>query len=148
MQSLSQKLFMALFKEATKAGCIYRKYSAAILKNDKVLSIGYARTIDQEKCENLKTCPRETMRLKYSTHAEFFEVCRVAHAEMDAILRCERTKDLEGATLYLLGLISSSKEIYKDAFPCNNCLKYIKLVGIRKINIVQSSSEIKEYKLW
>lgn len=140
MVNLDRKLFLLLMNEALKSGCMYRKYAAAVVKNDIILSLGYARTVNDEKCEDIGTCPRENMRLLHSTSAEFFEVCRVVHAEMDAILKCKKTTELKGSTLYLLGLIALDKNIYKNAFPCGNCLKCIKLVGIKQLNIVQDST--------
>ena len=137
-------LFSEMYIEASKGSCLYRKYSAAIVKGTKVVSIGYAQNIDGSKCNS---CKRFEKIKKHGNISEFFEDCSVIHAEAGAILNCNKKSDLIGGDLYLLGVNSTDGSIYSDAFPCNNCLKIIQYVGIKHICVFQSNKEIISYEV-
>lgn len=127
---MEEEIFDILYHNALMGSCMYRKYAAAIVKENTIKSVGYAKTINGEKCVD---CPRLQKMHKYGEVAEFFEVCRVVHAEVSAILNCD-TRTLKNASIYLLG-ISEIGKIYKNAFPCENCIRIIQYVGISKIYV-------------
>lgn len=136
-------LFEQLHKEATRGNCTFRKYSAAVVNNNRIIGIGHARTVDGKKCES---CERLRKIKKYGKISEFFEDCNVIHAEICAILDCKDKEQLVGAELYLLG-IDSAGYIYIDAFPCANCYKVIEYVGIATINVYTDKSNLKRYEV-
>ena len=135
------EVFDILFEKASQGSCMYRKYAAAIVYNNKVIGVGYARTVTGEKCAN---CPRMEKMRKYGEISEFFEVCRVIHAEISAILNCKTSP--KGASLYLLG-INEIGDVYKGAFPCDNCLKVIQYVGISKIYVFKERDSVISYEV-
>lgn len=88
--------------------------SACIVKNNRILSIGYNGAPNGFKDEIFPWAREgKNLETKY-----FF----VVHAERNAILNYRGSrKDLEGATLYV------------DLFPCNECAKEIIQVGITEV---------------
>lgn len=132
-----EEIFDVLYKKALQGSCMYRKYASAIVKNERIISVGYASTLNGEKCVN---CPRLEKMQKHGEVSEFFESCRVVHAEVSAILNCD-TFSLSGASIYLLG-ISENGEIYQNAYPCENCLKIIQYVGISKIFVFKERERV------
>lgn len=102
------------------------------------MSVGYAHSPKGPGCFELGTCPRRVAQQKHQCGAEFFEECRVVHAEMAAILAAPTTKDLIGTSLLLLGLTGDNLSIYGGAFPCKLCLRHIVEVRIQSVCIVIS----------
>ncbi len=141
----NDEIFTALSKIANKSCCKYRKYGALIIKNYELLSSGYANVPRGLGCSISLTCPRENAQTELCQDAEFFERCRVIHAEMDAILNCQDTSKLAGSDLFLLGLISKNDDIYKNAFPCSLCLRHIIKVKIQTISVFVSPGELISY---
>lgn len=138
--------FQDMLDLAMQGNCMYRKYSCIIVNGNDIVGKGYAHSLDYRDCIEYGSCPRRNNQEKYTDKAEFFESCRVIHAEMDAILSAKDLSTLEGADLYLLG-IYNDQDIYRDAFPCDICLRHIKLVGINQILVFISREEIKKYSV-
>ncbi|MCM1222339.1 MAG: cytidine deaminase [Lachnospiraceae bacterium] len=136
-------IYSLLFAEAKKGNCLFRKYSAAIVKNSHVISLGYAQTTNGKNCIK---CERFDMIKKYGKISEFFEYCSVVHAEISAILNVKNRDDLVGGDLYLLGIYDDDK-VYDKAYPCKNCIKIIKYVGIKNIYVMQSNMQFIKYEV-
>lgn len=144
-QSISyDKIFTLLFREAKNGNCFIRKYAAAVIKDSQILSVGHARTVSGINCTN---CKRFQMIEIYGKISEFFDFCPVIHAETCAIINIKNRDDLLGSDLYLMGIYGEDNAIYNDAYPCDNCLKLIKYVGIKRVFIVQSDQRIKCYEV-
>lgn len=80
--------------------CLRRKFGAVIVKNDEIISTGYAGAPRGRKnCNELGYCAREKMQIP---RGERYEMCRSVHAEQNAIISAAR-KDLIDSTLYLVG---------------------------------------------
>lgn len=145
--SVESKIFNLLKKDVEKSDCIKRKYAAVIKKGDDIIGEGYSYIPYGKKCTEGKSCYRENLQQKYGGDFEYFEICPIIHAEMVAILSCEKLKECDGATLYLLGIDQCNKEIHKGAFPCALCLRHVLHVGIREICIVQDEDSFCKYTL-
>lgn len=140
----NKKIYEILYGKAINGSCMYRKYAAMLVNNNQILSVGYATTINGDKCNN---CPRNELISKYGNISEFFESCRVIHAEICAILNCKKLDEVRGSDLYLLGILNDNHKIYESAFPCENCLKVIQYVGIRRINVFSSINTMSSYEV-
>lgn len=134
-----EDLFSILYNEALKGSCLYRKYAAAIVKNETVFGIGHAQTVNNTPCI---VCNRMDKIQKYGEISEFFEECPVVHAEVCAILNTNQRTDLKGSELYLLGIVVKDGSVYEKAFPCPNCYHVIQYSGIQAVNVFQSNMSI------
>jgi len=112
--------------------CLRRKYGAVIVKNDEIISTGYAGAPRGRKnCDELGYCAREELNIP---RGERYEMCRSVHAEQNAIISAAR-KDLIGSTLYLVGKEVTNNDYVKNANPCILCKRFILNAGIKKIVI-------------
>lgn len=139
MIRFNEDLFSILYNEALKGSCLYRKYAAAIVKNETVFGIGHAQTVNKAPCI---VCNRMDKIQKYGEISEFFEECPVVHAEVCAILNTNQRTDLKGSELYLLGVVVKDGSVYEKAFPCPTCFHVIQYSGIQAINTFQSNMSI------
>ena len=77
--------------------CLRRKYGAIIVRNDEVISTGYAGAPRGRKnCTDLGYCIRAARKIP---RGERYELCRSVHAEANAIISASR-QEMLGATLY------------------------------------------------
>ena len=112
--------------------CLRRKYGAVIVKNDEIISTGYAGAPRGRKnCDELGYCAREELNIP---RGERYEMCRSVHAEQNAIISAAR-KDLIGSTLYLVGKEVTKNDYVKNANPCILCKRFILNAGIKEIVI-------------
>lgn len=80
--------------------CLRRNFGAIIVKNDQILSTGYAGAPrGRQNCSDLGVCLREKLGVP---RGERYELCRSVHAEANAIIHASRS-EMTGATLYLGG---------------------------------------------
>ncbi|ERK32115.1 MULTISPECIES: dCMP deaminase family protein [Clostridium] len=120
--------------------CLRRNYGSIIVKNDEIISTGYTGAPRGRKnCLDIGTCVREKLNVPRGTH---YELCRSVHSEANAIISAAR-RDMIGATLYLVGKDSKTKEYVKDANSCSMCKRLIINSGIEKIIIRNSKDEFK-----
>lgn len=120
--------------------CLRRNYGSIIVKNDEIISTGYTGAPRGRKnCLDIGTCVREKLNVPRGTH---YELCRSVHSEANAIISAAR-RDMIGATLYLVGKNSKTKEYVKDANSCSMCKRLIINSGIEKIIIRNSKDEFK-----
>ena len=67
--------------------CLRRNFGAIIVKNDQILSTGYAGAPrGRQNCSDLGVCLREKLGVP---RGERYELCRSVHAEANAIIRRE-----------------------------------------------------------
>ena len=96
--------------------CWRRNFGAIIVKNDQILSTGYAGAPrGRQNCSDLGVCLREKLGVP---RGERYELCRSVHAEANAIIHASRS-EMTGATLYLVGVDAQTEELVPDASPCS-----------------------------
>ena len=118
--------------------CIRRKYGAVIVKNDEIISTGYAGAPrGRANCDELGYCAREKLKIP---RGERYEMCRSVHAEQNAIISASR-RDLIGSTLYLVGVDAKTKEYVESPSPCILCKRFIINAGIEKVIMRNNKDE-------
>lgn len=118
--------------------CLRRNYGSIIVKNDEIISTGYTGAPRGRKnCIDIKTCIREKLNVPRGTH---YELCRSVHSEANAIISASR-KDMIGATLYLVGKDSKTKEYVLNANSCSMCKRMIINAGIKEV-VIRDSKDI------
>lgn len=121
----------------SRGTCLRRNYGAVIVKNDQIISTGYAGAPRGRKnCTDIGHCTRERLAIP---RGERYEICRSVHAEANAIIHAERTDMIE-STLYLVGREKESGEYVKNASPCTICRRMIINAGI-SIVIVRNTRD-------
>jgi len=113
---------------ATRSTCIRRKFGAVIVKDDTIISTGYAGAPrGRENCCSRGECFRMENNIPAGTR---YEVCRSVHAEMNAIINADPIKR-KGATMYLVGLENDGS--YTEADCCSMCKRMVINSGITKM---------------
>lgn len=112
--------------------CLRRNFGAIIVKNDQILSTGYAGAPrGRQNCSDLGVCLREKLGVP---RGERYELCRSVHAEANAIIHTSRS-EMTGATLYLVGVDAQTEELVPDTSPCSMCKRMIINAGISRVII-------------
>ncbi|MBR7142597.1 MAG: cytidine deaminase [Clostridia bacterium] len=120
----------------TRGTCLRRKYGAIIVKDDVIVSTGYAGAPRGRKnCCDLGYCTRQKMNIP---RGERYELCRSVHAEANAIIAAARP-DMLGSTLYLVG-VEADGSYTKDARPCSMCARMIINAGIETV-VVRNTAD-------
>ena len=121
---------------AERGTCLRRNFGAIIVKNDQIMSTGYAGAPRGRKnCSDLGFCLREKMQIP---RGERYELCRSVHAEANAIIHASRA-DMIGGTLYLVGVDPHTGDLVSDANPCAMCKRPIINAGISRVVIRNTS---------
>lgn len=116
--------------------CIRRHYGAIIVKNDQIISTGYAGAPRGRKnCCDLGYCMRDKFNIP---RGERYELCRSVHAEANAIIHASRN-DMIGSTLYLVGVNLDGSYI-ENANSCAMCKRTIINSGIATV-IIRDTKE-------
>lgn len=129
--------------------CLRRNYGAVIVKNDEIVSTGYAGAPrGRANCSDIKKCTREQLNVP---SGQRYELCRSVHAEQNAIISASRN-DLIGGTLYLTGKEYKTGDYVKNATPCELCKRFIINAGIKQVVIRDDKEnyriiDVKEYIL-
>ena len=112
--------------------CLRRKYGAIIVKNDQIISTGYAGAPRGRKnCSDLGWCRREKLNVP---RGERYELCRSVHAEANAIISAAR-ENMIGATLYLVGKECDTNDYVKNGNCCSMCKRMGINAGIETVVI-------------
>ena len=115
---------------AERGTCLRRNFGAIIVKNDQIMSTGYAGAPRGRKnCSDLGFCLREKMQIP---RGERYELCRSVHAEANAIIHAS-SADMIGGTLYLVGVDARTGDLVPDANPCAMCKRLIINAGISRV---------------
>ena len=130
--------YLDMADAATERGtCLRRKFGAIIVKNDEIVSTGYAGAPRGRKnCCDLGKCVRQEIGIQ---RGERYELCRSVHAEANCIISASR-RDMIGATLYLVGREVSDGSYVENAAPCAMCKRLIMNAGIKEV-IVRDNKE-------
>ncbi len=112
--------------------CLRRSYGAIIVKHDEIISTGYVGAPrGRENCSDIGFCIREKLNIP---RGERYELCRSVHAEANAIISAPRDKMI-GATLYMVCVDPSSKELVPNTSSCSMCKRLVINAGIEKVVI-------------
>ena len=127
--------------------CLRRHFGAVIVKNDEVISTGYAGAPRGRKnCIDLNSCVREEQNVP---RGERYELCRSVHAEANAIISASR-KDMLGSSLYLVGVDAKTGEYVAQGNCCAMCKRLLLNAGILNVYIRDNKDEYRvvEVKDW
>ena len=112
---------------AKRGTCIRRVFGAIIVKNDSIVSTGYAGAPRGRKnCDDLGVCMRDKLNIP---RGERYELCRSVHAEANAIIAASREQML-GATLYMACVDPSNENLVPNTTSCMMCKKQVINAGI------------------
>ena len=113
---------------SARGTCLRRKFGAIIVKNDSIVSTGYAGAPrGRLNCCDRGVCLRDQLNIP---RGERYELCRSVHAEANAILNADPA-DMIGATLYLAGW--ENGKIIPRPVPCAMCARLIRNARIGKV---------------
>jgi len=116
----------------SRGTCLRRNFGAIIVKNDVILSTGYAGAPRGRKnCIDLGACIRQQMNVP---RGERYELCRSVHAEANAIIAARR-EDMLGSTMYLVGREAEPDEYIQNASCCPMCKRLVINAGIAAVVI-------------
>ena len=116
---------------SNRCTCLRRHYGAVIVKNDEVISTGYAGAPRGRKnCSDLGYCIRSQMGIP---RGERYELCRSVHAEANAIISASRDKMID-ATLYLTGVETDGSYV-ANSCCCSMCKRLVINAGIKEVVI-------------
>jgi dCMP deaminase len=128
---------------STRSNCIRRKVGCVIVKETRILSLGYNGTPKGTKncfeggCDRCMTLHNDTLRneLSNSTSGSSLDLCMCLHAEENALLFVSQS-DLSKATMYV------------TLIPCVSCTKKILQCGIERVVYIDSyNPEIEKLSL-
>jgi dCMP deaminase len=122
---------------ALRGTCIRRKFGAIIVKNDSIISTGYAGAPrGRRNCCDLQYCQREKLNIP---RGERYELCRSVHAEANAIIAASR-ENMIGATLYLACIDYKTNSLVDGTSSCQMCRRMIINAGIETV-IVRDTAD-------
>ena len=126
---------------ARRGTCLRRKYGAVIVRDDEVISTGYAGAPRGRKnCSDMGVCIRNKLGVP---RGERYELCRSVHAEANAIISAPRDR-MMGATLYLCGIEVADGNYVKNGSCCAMCKRLVINAGIEKVVIRDTEEEYRE----
>src|SRR3989339_1045147 len=124
-----------------RSTCLRRWFGAVIVKNDQIISTGYAGAArGAVNCCDIGVCPRQQAQIP---RGERYELCRSVHAEMNAIIHASRA-DMLDSTLYLAGIDASDGSIVENARPCKICARLIINAGIKTVKVLDKDGSTVE----
>jgi len=128
----------------SRGTCLRRTYGAIIVKNDEIVSTGYAGAPRGRKnCCDIGYCIREEQKVPRGTR---YELCRSVHAEANAIIAASR-KDTLGGTLYLVGREVTTGDYVVGAEPCSMCKRLIINAGIESVVVRDTQDKYRVYRV-
>ncbi|MDR1062098.1 MAG: cytidine deaminase [Clostridiales bacterium] len=127
--------------------CLRRNFGAIIVKNDEIISTGYAGAPrKRHNCIDLGYCLRQRLDVP---RGQMYEICRSVHAEVNAVISAPR-RDMIGATMYLVGREAKDGSIIKNATSCAMCRRVVINAGIDKVIIRDEGDKFRvvDVQLW
>lgn len=125
MTTKKDKLFMDVAERtSTESSCISKKVGCVIVKDNRIISMGYnGTTSDYINCdEHFKDKQWMVQDNLWRQHHHRWSDIHEIHAEMNAIMFAAKNGiPIDGATMYC------------TLFPCQHCLKNLLQCGIKKI---------------
>jgi len=137
---------MNIAREVSKKSRCFRNHvGAVIVKDDQIISTGYAGAPRKTKdCLEHGFCLRDKLKIP---HGQRYEICRSVHAEQNAIINAARAGvSLLGGDLYIYAESAKTNELI-DSFSCFICKKMIINAGLNRILCSKKNSEIQTFKV-
>ena len=138
--------YMNIAREVSrKSTCFRRVIGAIIIRDDQIISTGYAGAPRKTK-DSLQHgfCLRDKLKIP---HGQRYELCRSVHAEQNAIINAARAGvSLLGGDMYLYGSIPG-KDGPIDALPCFICKKMIINSGLERMICSTKEGNIVTFKV-
>ena len=129
---------------AMRGTCLRRKFGAIIVKDDVIVSTGYAGAPrGRVNCCDLNFCLRDKMNIP---RGERYELCRSVHAEANAIIAAPRDRML-GSTLYLACVDPKTGESVGGTCCCQMCKRLVINAGIDKVVVLEDGGEYSVYEV-
>ncbi len=129
---------------AMRGTCLRRKFGAIIVKDDVIVSTGYAGAPrGRVNCCDLNFCLRDKMNIP---RGERYELCRSVHAEANAIIAAARERML-GATLYLACVDPKTGEAVGGTCCCQMCKRLVINAGIEKVVVLEDDGKYSTYEV-
>lgn len=127
---------------AMRGTCLRRKFGAIIVKDDVIVSTGYAGAPrGRQNCCDLNFCLRDKLNIP---RGERYELCRSVHAEANAIIAAPRDRML-GATLYLACVDPKTGETVPGTCSCQMCKRMVINAGIEKVIVLEGEGKYSVY---
>ena len=127
---------------AGRGTCIRRKFGAIIVKDDVIISTGYAGAPrGRVNCCDLNYCLRDKMNIP---RGERYELCRSVHAEANAIIAASRDRML-GSTLYLACIDPKTGETVPGTCCYQMCKRMVINAGIEKVIVMEEDGKYTVY---
>lgn len=124
--------------------CLRRNVGAIIVKNDVIISTGYAGAPrGRSNCTDIGFCRREQLGVP---SGQRYELCRSVHAEANCIIAAPR-EEMLGATLYLAMVDAKTGEIIPSASPCSMCRRLIINAGIEEVIVKTGECDYKRFSV-
>lgn len=137
---------MGIAKEvAGRSTCFRRSIGAVIVRDDQIISTGYAGAPRKTKDSfEHGFCLRDRLGIP---HGQRYELCRSVHAEQNAIINAARAGvSLLGGDMYIYGQVyGKGKPI--NAFPCFVCKKMIINAGLKRVICSTQEGKKKIFKV-
>ncbi len=122
--------------------CLRKNYGCIIVKNDEVISTGYAGAPrGRVNCIDLNECTKK--KIYPDVRHGGYDACRSVHAEQNAIISAAR-KDMIGSTMYLVGKRKDTNKYEEGAMCCQTCRKLIINAGIEKVVVRETKTKYVE----
>ena len=121
-----------------RSTCLRKSYGAVIVKNDEVISTGYVGAPRGRKnCTDMGICIRQQLNIP---RGERYELCRIVHAEANAIISASRDKMI-GSNLYLAGRDVETGAYVVNSSCCSMCKRMVINAGIARVYIRDGQDE-------
>ena len=125
---------------AKRGTCVRRVFGAIMVKNDSIVSTGYAGAPRGRKnCCDMQFCMREKLNIP---RGERYELCRSVHAEANAIIAASRERML-GSTLYMVCVDPADHSIVPDCSSCMMCKRQVINAGISTVIVRDTKDEFR-----
>lgn len=124
--------------------CLRRKFGAIIVKNDSIVSTGYAGAPrGRQNCCDRGICLREEMAIP---RGERYELCRSVHAEANAIIAASREEMLD-ADLYLACTDPKTGASIGGTTSCQMCKRMVINAGIKRVIVRETENTYSIYNV-
>lgn len=124
--------------------CLRRKFGAIIVKNDSIVSTGYAGAPrGRLNCCDRGICLREEMAIP---RGERYELCRSVHAEANAIIAASREEMLD-ADLYLVCTDPKTGASVGGTTSCQMCKRMVINAGIKRVIVRETDTTFSIYNV-
>ncbi len=123
---------------AERGTCLRRRFGAVIVKNDIIVSTGYAGAPrGRINCCDRGICIRQELNIP---RGERYELCRSVHAEANAIIAASR-EEMLGATLYMSCMDGQTGELVDGTTSCSMCQRLIINAGISTVIVRDTKTD-------